>query len=258
MIEAGILEYLIALIGGFLAGIINSLAGNGSAITLTILTEVLDVPGTMANGTNRIGVLSAAVGAYFGFRKNNNKIDISQSKFILALILTGALCGVVVAAFYTTDKAFMSIFKYAMLLMLPIVLLRPKRWLHEEKQESRIPFFLRVVLYLLLGFYAGFIQMGMGIFFLVITVLLDGFDLLSANIIKNLAVLILTTAVLLIFQFNSLIDWQLGGIIAVGQVVGAFIAANLAVKSAKANDWTYRLLIFIIVMANLKLFGVFG
>jgi len=256
MIETGILEYLIALIGGFLAGMINSLAGNGSAITLTILTEVLDVPGTLANGTNRIGVLSAAVGAYFGFRKNN-KIDYSQSKSILSLILVGALFGVIVAAFYTTDKAFMNIFKYAMLLMLPIVLLRPKRWLHKEKQASRIPLILRVILYLMLGFYAGFIQMGMGIFFLVIAVLLDGFDLLSANVIKNLAVLILTAFVLLIFQYSGQVNWKFGGLLAIGQVLGAFLVVNYAANHPKVNQWTYYLLIVIIVMANLKLFGVF-
>lgn len=257
MIETGFLEYLIALIGGFLAGIINALAGNGSAITLSILTEVLDVPGTIANGTNRIGVLFASVGAYLGFRKNN-KIDYNQSKSILITIFIGGVCGVIIAAFYTTDQAFMEIFKYAMLLMLPIVLLRPKRWLHNEKQISRIPGSLRIVLYLLLGFYAGFIQMGMGIFFLVIAVLLDGFDLLSANVIKVMAVLFLTTVVLMIFQYKGLVDWKLGGIIAVGQITGAYLAINLAAKSAKANEWTYRLLVFIIIMANLKLFGVFG
>ncbi len=257
MIETGLLEYLIALIGGFLAGIINSLAGNGSAITLTILTEVLDVPGNIANGTNRVGVLSAAIGAYLGFRKND-KIDYSLSKLILTCIMIGGLCGVVVAAFYTTDKAFMGVFKYIMLLMLPIILLRPKRWLHNEKKVSKLPFIFRVILYLLLGFYAGFIQMGMGIFFLVIAVLLDGFDLFSANVIKVIAVLLLTTVVLMIFQYNGLVNWKLGGIIALGQLTGAFLAINLAAKSANANEWTYRLLVFIIVMANLKLFGVFG
>jgi len=46
-------HYIIAIIGGGLAGIINTLAGNGSAITLTILTEVLQLPGNLANGTQK-------------------------------------------------------------------------------------------------------------------------------------------------------------------------------------------------------------
>ena len=51
-------EFLIAFIGSAVAGAINTLAGNGSAITLTILTEVLGLPGTVANGTNRLGVFT--------------------------------------------------------------------------------------------------------------------------------------------------------------------------------------------------------
>ena len=34
-------HYGIAIFGGFAAGVINTLAGSGSAITLTILTELL-------------------------------------------------------------------------------------------------------------------------------------------------------------------------------------------------------------------------
>lgn len=51
-------HYLIAVLGSALAGSINTLAGNGSAITLTILTELLGLPGNLANGTNRVGVFT--------------------------------------------------------------------------------------------------------------------------------------------------------------------------------------------------------
>jgi uncharacterized membrane protein YfcA len=53
--------YPIAVLGGFVAGIINTLAGNGSAITLSILTEVIGLPGNLANGTNRVGVLMQGI-----------------------------------------------------------------------------------------------------------------------------------------------------------------------------------------------------
>lgn len=38
-------EIFIAITGGFLAGVINTFAGNGSTITLGILTEVLGLSG---------------------------------------------------------------------------------------------------------------------------------------------------------------------------------------------------------------------
>ena len=42
---------LLAVAGSFLAGVINTLAGNGSAITLAFMTEVMGMPGNLANGT---------------------------------------------------------------------------------------------------------------------------------------------------------------------------------------------------------------
>ena len=63
-------QIAVAVGGGFIAGIINTLAGNGSAITLTILTEVLGLPGNLANGTNRIGVFSQTSLASYSFIRN--------------------------------------------------------------------------------------------------------------------------------------------------------------------------------------------
>ena len=56
-------HYLIAILGSALAGSINTLAGNGSAITLTILTEPIGLPGNLANGTNRIGIFTQSAPA---------------------------------------------------------------------------------------------------------------------------------------------------------------------------------------------------
>ena len=55
--ELEVYHYVIAIVGGLFAGILNTLAGNGSAITLTILTELLQLPGNLANGTNRVGIV---------------------------------------------------------------------------------------------------------------------------------------------------------------------------------------------------------
>ena len=55
---------IIAVAGAFAAGVINALAGNGSVITLTILTELIGLPGNVANGTNRVGVLFNAAGVF--------------------------------------------------------------------------------------------------------------------------------------------------------------------------------------------------
>ena len=61
-------EYLIAILGGAFAGVINTLAGNGSAITLTILTELIGLPGNLANGTNRVGIFTQSLFGVWAFQ----------------------------------------------------------------------------------------------------------------------------------------------------------------------------------------------
>ena len=41
---------------GLVAGVVNSLAGGGSLLTVSLLV-LLGLPGTLANGTNRVGIL---------------------------------------------------------------------------------------------------------------------------------------------------------------------------------------------------------
>ena len=56
------------LIGiGFLAGVINTLAGGGSLITLPILI-FLGLPPSVANGTNRIAIVIQSLFGSLGYR----------------------------------------------------------------------------------------------------------------------------------------------------------------------------------------------
>jgi len=245
---------LIAIAGGFLAGIINTLAGNGSAITLTILTELLGLPGNMANGTNRVGVLAQGITGTYAFHKNG-KLDIKRSKSIIAVIFFGAIAGVI-TAINISNESFIFIFKYLLVFMLIVVVVNPKRWLIETNSEHQVPWIIRLPLFLALGFYGGFIQMGMGVFFLAVMVLIAKYNIIDANAIKGFVVLLYTIVVIAIFQYKGLIDWKMGSILAIGQATGGYVAAQYASTFKNANVWAYRLLIFIILAAIVKTFNL--
>ena len=51
--------------GGFVAGIVNTLAGGGSLLTVPLLV-LAGLPGPLANGTNRVGVL---IGSALGYSR---------------------------------------------------------------------------------------------------------------------------------------------------------------------------------------------
>lgn len=244
--------YIIAILGGFFAGAINTLAGSGSAITLTILTEMLGFSGNMANGTNRVGVMTQSLAGTYGFYKND-KLHLGRSSLYLTLTTLGAIVGVI-AAVYISNEQFQIVFKVLMVAMLLLILIKPKRWLRETDMLATPNYLVAVPLFLAIGFYAGFIQMGMGVIFLAAMVLSAKYSLVDSNAVKVAVVAIYTIPVLAIFHWKGLIDWKIGGIIAIGQTVGGYLTASFAAQHPEANVWAHRLLVAVIIFALLKIF----
>ena len=247
---------IIAILGGLVAGFINTLAGNGSAITLSILTEVIGLPPNLANGTNRVGVLFQGIASTTSFVKND-RIDFQKSRYLLILAIIGAIVGVV-AAVNISNEGFKLVFRYLLILMLFVVLIKPQRWLIEDSSDTNLNPWISIPSFLLLGFYGGFIQMGMGVIFLVVTVIIMRFNLIDANALKTFIVTIYTILVVAIFQVYGLIDWKVGLVIAIGQAIGGYYTAEFASKYPRSEIWAYRILIVVIFLAILSTFGVFS
>lgn len=245
--------YVIVIVGSFLAGAVNTLAGNGSIITLSLLTDLVGMPGVLANGTNRVGVFFQTIASGSGFAKNK-MLDLEKSKEIIYLTVLGAIGGVYVATMVSNEQ-FLFVFKYLLILMLLLILVKPEKWL---KNSNIKPFskWVSVPAFIIIGFYGGFIQMGMGVFFLAVTVLLGGYSIMQANAIKTIVIAIYTFVVLLIFQWKGLINWEIGLMMAVGQALGGYLTAAYASKWPNINLWAYRLLIFIIIFALLTQFNI--
>ncbi len=247
-------QYVIAIVGGAIAGGINTLAGNGSAITLTILTEVIGLPGNMANGTNRVGVLTQSAAGSWAFYKHG-KLNFDRSSVNLSLTVIGAIVGVMVAI-NVSNEQFLFVFKYLLLAMFFVLLVKPKRWLSQTEEQVNENLFLTIPLYFALGFYGGFIQMGMGIFYLATMVLVARYSIIEGNALKSFVVFLYTLVVLFIFASKGLVQWDVGAILAIGQTAGGWYTAKFASKHPKADVVAYWVLVIIVVFALAKLFGV--
>lgn len=245
----------IAFAGAFAAGVINALAGNGSVITLTILTTVMGLPGVIANGTNRVGVLMNAVGAMTGFA-GKRKMDYRLHVQYIIPVVAGAVVGIMVATRVTSEQ-FMWVFKALMVVMLIVIITNPERWLIAHAGKSSIPRWLEWPLMLLLGFYGGFIQMGMGVFYLAVLVLAARLPLIESNTIKAISVGTFTLLAVIIFAFNGLIVWSIGIVMGVAQFFGGWVAAHYASKIPGAAKYAYYVLLVAVSLSILKLFNVF-
>jgi uncharacterized membrane protein YfcA len=141
-----------------------------------------------------------------------------------------------------------------MVVMLFVIILRPKRWLQGEMEgfEGR-PTILQIIIFFFIGIYGGFIQAGVGIFLLSGLVLGAGYDLVRANAVKVGIVLFFTIFALAVFIFNDQVNLWIGLILAIGNMLGAWIGAKVAVE--KGAVWVRRLLIVVVIVSAANLLG---
>jgi hypothetical protein len=247
-------EIAIAIGGGFLAGVINTLAGSGSVITLAILTELLGLPGNIANGTNRIGVALQTISSSVTFQRARI-LGLREQIRPLVIMVLGAFGGIALALF-VSNEGFMEVFRFMVVGIFLLLLIKPSRWISPDPEKSPWPRPLLDLSLFAVGVYGGFIQMGMGLFFLVIAVLGCRMTLLKANVIKVLAVGIYTVPAILFFAFDGKVHWLYGSTIGIGQLAGGLLTARFAVKFPKINTYAYYALLVAVGLSLLSLFDV--
>ncbi|MDA1330086.1 MAG: sulfite exporter TauE/SafE family protein [Chloroflexi bacterium] len=246
-------RYGLVVVAGFFAGIINTLAGSGSLITLPVLI-FLGLPATVANGTNRIGVVLQNVVAGLSFRRQG-VLDGRGALILSTTAILGSLLGAQIAV--NLDEALMQrTIGVVMVLMLFVIVLRPQRWLQGKllRLEGWATWRQHAAMFVI-GMYGGFIQAGVGIFMLAALVLVIGYDLVRANAVKIVVILIFTVFALGVFVRNGQVDWGMGLLLAIGNMLGAWTAARVAVERGAA--WVRKVLIVVVTLSAGYLLGVF-
>ncbi|CAG20591.1 sulfite exporter TauE/SafE family protein [Photobacterium profundum] len=241
-----LLHVCLLLITGFLAGIINTLAGGGSNLTLPALM-IMGMPAEVANATNRVGVAMQAVTAVSGF-KRHGKMDSDDIIPILIPSVIGGLIGAAAAAYMPTEYI-KPVLLGTMLIMAAVMLVKPSfiapepgTLVNKVRDTPSSWWGLGIA-----GFYGGFIQAGVG--FVLIAALAGTlrYDLVRANALKMLCTLVFTVVALGLFIAEGLVMWVPGLILAFGTMFGAHIAVNMAIKAQPA---TLKWFLFIMTLCG--------
>ncbi|MEA1876749.1 MAG: sulfite exporter TauE/SafE family protein [Bacteroidota bacterium] len=221
--------FIPALIGaGILCGFINTLAGSGSLISLPLLM-FMGLPANVANGTNRIAILFQNIVGVSSF-KQQKVFKIEEGIWLAIPAVIGSLLGAVLAV-NLTEAIMTRVIGGLLVFMFFMILLKPDVWIKGQAGlVSSKPTWWQLLIFFGIGVYGGFIQAGVGFFLLAGLVLGAGFDLVKANAIKLLIVLLYTPFALAIFIFNDQVYWVAGLILAIGNMLGAYIASRFAVS----------------------------
>ncbi len=245
---------LILMSAGFVVAVINTLAGSGTVITYSLFM-LLGLPAGHANGTIRLGVIMQTLAASINFRRKN-VLDIKKGLMLAIPTVVGSVVGAQIAVSIEKD-IFEKVVGVVMILMLFFVFANPTRWIQGKNNVRKQPLsVIQYLIFFIIGIYGGFIHIGVGIFLLAGLVLSAGYDLVRANALKIFIVFLYSPFVLAVFMMNDQVDYSLGLISAIGNVVGGIAASHFAVK--RGAGFIRWVLMIVIVLFSLKLFGAFS
>ena len=247
---------VLAMMGGVVAGVINTLAGSGSLVTLPILAA-LGLPAPVANATNRVGVVIQSIVGVETMRRTGQLEPRGSAGLVVANALGAALGA------WLASKASAQVISGAigavMAAMLVVLLARPKRWEAptDEAALERRPAWL-LALFFGVGVYGGFIQAGVGVMLLMGLVMGARYSVRHGNGVKLIMALVATLVAMLVFWWEGLVVWPLGLLMGAGQALGAWLAARHLMRHERAAIWVRRLLIAVVLWGVARFWGLWA
>lgn len=210
---------------GVASGWINVLAGGGSILSVPIMV-FLGLPGPVANGTNRIGIIAQNISSVWAFfRKGFSDFKLSASLAACASVgaFFGAMVGVKLEGVWF-ERTLALIMLGILVIMLTDAGQKPAKT--DGRPRNLV---LGHILFVGAGFWGGFIQIGVGLIQLPILNRVMGIDLVRANMHKVFVALIFSIVSLAVFAANVKIEWMLGIALAGGYAVGGWLGANASI-----------------------------
>nr|WP_300310188.1 sulfite exporter TauE/SafE family protein [Halomonas sp.] len=236
-----------ALLGiGVVAGFINVLAAGGSMLTLPLLM-FFGLPPQVANGTNRVSITFQSVAAVASFlRAGSRHLDLSLRLSLPAVV--GSLLGVWLAL-NISDALFQHILVVVMSCAAVIMMLPQPKLDTRPLSRDRLTPAVYLAMFAI-GVYGGFLQVGVGILFIIVLYRMLKIDLAQVNAFKVLIVLVYTLPALAMFLWHDQVRWSYGLVLAMGSMTGAWLAVkvNVSARGAMVVKWLTLAVIVVIIL----------
>ena len=252
MIHMSAAGIIVIIIAGIFVGFINTLSGGGSVISLSLLI-LLGLPAGIANGTNRISIFFQTLSSVGSFTRQKMFTDLRP-----VWLGIPATIGSVLGAYLAIDvreKVIEAAMITAMIMMAFFLFYKPDKWLKGNPAllKGRLRWW-QLAIFFVVGFYGGFIQVGVGYFLLMALALGTGYELVKANAVKNLIVFFYAIFALAVFIINGQVHYMYGLLLSAGSIIGALIASYFAVK--KGAGFIRAVIILSIILTVLQISGI--
>ncbi len=212
---------------GVVVTFINNIAGGASTLSLPIMI-LLGLPPTVANGTNRLGILIGAISSALHMKRYGYlRMDIA--KVLLVPTLAGALFGTLLAV-AIDDSHFQGLLAVVMVAVAIMSSLGTDPFGKPPEAPPAKPGIKGILGFLAVGLYGGFLQVGVGFIQIFAIRKYTGFDLKQVNAIKNFLTvwfLLLSSAGLF---FAGKVVFELAICMGLGGILGGYLGSKFQHK----------------------------
>ncbi|MDA3850757.1 MAG: sulfite exporter TauE/SafE family protein [Spirochaetaceae bacterium] len=223
-------NWLWVFIAGMVASFINTFAGGGSLITLPFLM-FLGLPASLANGTNKIGLMAGTSTAMVNFTRKKI-LHWRDVLYVAPFGMAGGILGYLFSI-NLSESLYRILLSCVMIMVLVLILVRPQRFMKQKERDPKVEQIMMMVAFFLIGFYGGFIQAGMGYLVILALSFIGDMDLVKISGYKATMGFVIVFFSAWVFIFNGKIDWPLAVFLAAGNALGAFIGSHIAMKGGE-------------------------
>jgi hypothetical protein len=227
-VHAGVL-----VIAGFVAGVMNSIAGGGTLVTFPALIFV-GLPSIVANATSTVALLPAALSSAAGYRNNIGSVYRWLRIFAPVSLVGGLLGGVLLVQ--TPARLFDWLVPFLILFATILFMAHgtfsrvfSKRPPSAQEAHRSSKWIVGAVLFqFAVAIYGGYFGAGIGILMLASLGILGFEDVHQMNTLKVMLGFLINVVAALYFMLNGLVQWSSAAVMMAGTIGGGYAGAHFA------------------------------
>ncbi|MEK6983872.1 MAG: sulfite exporter TauE/SafE family protein [Nanoarchaeota archaeon] len=233
----------------FASSVMGTMIGMAMLVLLPVMI-FLGMPVHTAIATGRFSMIGVSIGNITKFSRNQ-KI---QPKYVAAFALAGVIGSFMGASFLTgfSESMLKLVIGVFMILVSILVLfegyLKPKGVKHKTKASHHV---LSGLAGLFIGGYIGVIGGGGATIVIFLLILIYGLSFHQAVANQKAVTLPISVIATLVFMFQGLIDYKIGILLFIVNVIGGWVGASLVLKFDSC--WLKRIMVPISVIMAIKL-----
>jgi len=237
------LLFLAGLVGGF----VDSIAGGGGLISVPLLLATGMAP-VNALATNKAQAMFGSFTATYTYARKGH-VNLGEMKFAIGFTFVGAAIGTILVQMLDA-RVMMAVIPFLLIAASLYFAFGPRIGeIDRHHLMERTPFY--ALFGLLIGFYDGFFGPGTGSFWALAFVAVLGFGMLKATAHTKVVNFTSNFTSFLFFAFAGHVLWFPAAVMALGQLIGARIGANTAIKHGANIIRPLLVMVSLIITAKL-------